>query len=228
MVGHMCDTLITESDVTSSMMGEMYRQLASAQLRGRLFKTGYRRTKASPKEVQIGTTGQNAAITMGCGVSAVATGTSLQLVPGTSQLKTPPRPVRLVTVPKAPVSTQTVAVTSPSNPVAQTLIISMRQIQDKTSQTLTTVKQQPSSTTATAPVWKAAIAVKRRGRPKTQPVATCQMLDTVDEVNEDSQMYPDLDFGETESEAADLCEILDKNSDLSVDKPLIDLATDQT
>ena len=41
-------------------------------------------------------------------------------------------------------------------------------------------------------------------------------------------MYPDLNFGETESEAADLCEILDKNSDLSVDKPLIDLAADQT
>ena len=29
-VGHMCNTLITESDVTSSMMGEMYRQLPSA------------------------------------------------------------------------------------------------------------------------------------------------------------------------------------------------------
>ena len=73
-----------------------------------------------------------------------------------------------------------------------------------------------------------AITVKRRGRPKAQPVATCQMLDTIEEVNEDSQMYPDLDFGETESEAADLCEILDENSDLSVDEPLIDLATDQT
>ena len=127
-VGHMCNTLITESDVTSSMMGEMYRQLASAQLRGRLYKTGYRRTKASPKEVQIGTTGQNTAITTGDGVSAVATGTTVVPVPGTSQLKTPPRPVRLVTVPKAPVSTQTVVVTSPSSPVPQTPIISMRQI----------------------------------------------------------------------------------------------------
>ena len=103
----------------------------------------------------------------------------------------------------------------------------MRQIQDKTPQTLTTIKQ-PSNTNATAPVWKAAIAVKRRGRSKVQPVATCQMLDTIEEVNEDSQIYPDLDFGETESEAADLCEILDENSDLSVDEPLIDLATDQT
>ena len=108
-------TLVTESDVTSSMMEEMYRQLASAQLRGRLYKTGYRRTKASPREVQIGTTSQNAAKTTGHGISAVATGTPVQPVPGTSQLKTPPRLVRLVTVPKAPVATQTVAVTSPSS-----------------------------------------------------------------------------------------------------------------
>ena len=177
-------------------MGEMYRQLASAQLRGRLYKTGYR-TKASPKEVQMGTTGQSAAIPAGHGVSAVVTGTPVPPVPGTSQLKTPPRPVRLVTVPKAPVSTQTVVVTSPSSPVPQTPIISMRQIQDKIPQTLTTVKQQPLSTTVTAPAQKAALAVKRRGRPKAQPVATCQVLDTIEEVNEDSQMYPDLDFGET-------------------------------
>ena len=223
----MRNTLVTESDVTSSMMGEMYRQLASAQLRGRLYNTGYRRTKTSPREVQIGTTSQNTVITTGRAVSAVAAGTPAALMPGMSQLRTPPRPVRLVTVPKTPVTTQTVAVTSPSSPVPQTPIISMRQIQDRTPQTLTTIKQ-PSNTTATAPVQKAAIAVKRRGRPKAQPVATCQMLDTIEEINEDSQMYPDLDFGETESEAADLCEILDENSDLSVDKPLIDLATDQT
>ena len=54
------------------------------------------------------------------------------------------------------------------------------------------------------------------------------MLDTIEEVNEDSQIYPDFNFDETESEAVDLCEILDENSDLSVDEPLIDLAIDQT
>ena len=110
-VGHMHNTLVTESDVTSSMMGEMYRQLASAQLRERLYKTGYRRTKASPKEVQVGTMGQNTAITTVHGVSAFTTGASGPLVPGMSQLKTPPRLVRLVTVPKAPISMQTVVVT---------------------------------------------------------------------------------------------------------------------
>ena len=37
----------------------------------------------------------------------------------------------------------------------------------------------------TAPARKVAVAVKRRGRPKAQPVATCQVLDTIEEVNED-------------------------------------------
>ena len=171
----MHNTLITESDVTSSMMGEMYRQLASAQLRGRLYKTGYRRMKTVPKEVQAGVTGQSTAITAGHGVSTVTTGTPGPPMPGTPQLKTPPRPVRLVTVPRAPITTQTVAVTSPSSLVPQTPIISMRQIQDKTPQTLTTIKQQPLNMTTTAPAQKAAMAVKRRGRPKAQPVATCQV-----------------------------------------------------
>ena len=102
----------------------------------------------------------------------------------------------------------------------------MKQIQDKTPQTLATIKQELPNVTMTASAWKVAMAVKRRGRPKAEPVATCQVLDTIEEVNEDSQIYPDLDFGETESEAADLCEILEENSDLSTEEPLIDLATD--
>ena len=149
-------------------------------------------------------------------------------MPGTPQLKTPPRLVRLVTVPRVPISTQTVLVTSPSSPVPQTPIISMKRIQDKTPQVVTTIKQELTNVPTTASAWRAAIAVKRRGRPKAQSLATCQVLDTIEEVNEDSQVYPDLDFGKTESEAVDLCEILEENSDLSIDEPLIDLATDQT
>ena len=110
------------------MMGEMYRQLASAQLRGRLYKTGYRRMKAVPKEVQAGVTGQSTAAAAGCGISAVTMGMPGPPIPGTPQSKTPSRPVRLVTVPKAPISAQTVVVTSPSSLVPQTPVISMRQI----------------------------------------------------------------------------------------------------
>ena len=125
-------------------------------------------------------------------------------------------------MPRAPIPAQTVAVTTPSSPIPQTPIINMNRIHDKIPQPVTTIKE-PSNVTMTASAWKVAIAVKRRGRPRAQPV-----LDTIEEVNEDSQIYPDLDFGKTESEAADLCEILEENSDLSTDEPLIDLATDQT
>ena len=161
----MHNTLVTESDVTSSMMGEMYRQLASAQLRGRLYKTGYRRTKASPKEVQIGTTSQNADITTGHGVNAIVAGTPAASAPNTSQFRTPSRSVRLVTVPKGPVTTQTMAVNTSSSPVPQTPIVSMRQIQDKTPQTLTNIRQ-PSNTTVTAPVQKAAVVAKEKSQVK--------------------------------------------------------------
>ena len=150
---------------------------------------------------------------MGRGVSAIVTGTPAALAPNTSQLRTPSRSVRLVTVPKGPVATQTMTVNSPSSPVPQTPIVNMRQVQDKTPQTLTNIRQ-PSNTTVTVPVRKAAVVAKRNLRSKAQPVATCQMLDTIEEVNEDSQAYPNFNFGETESEAADLCEILDENSDL--------------
>ena len=164
--------------------------------------------KVAPKEVQVGVTGQSTAIAAGCGVSTVTTGMPGLTIPGTLQLKTPPRLVRLVTVPKAPTPAQTVAMTSPNSPVPQTPIISIKQIQDKTPQTVATIKQEPPYVPMTASAQKVAMAVKRRGRPKAQPVAICQVLDTIEEVNEDSQIYPDLDFGETESEAANLCEIL--------------------
>ena len=45
-------------------------------------------------------------------------------------------------------------------------------MQDKTPQVVTTIKQELTNVTMTAPAWRAAIAVKRRGRPKAQPVAT--------------------------------------------------------
>ena len=153
------------------------------------------------------------------------TGTPAASAPNMSQFRTPSRSVRLVTILKGPVATQTTTVNTSSSPVPQTPIVSMRQIQDKTPQTLTNIRQ-PSNTTA--PVQKAAVVAKRNLRSRAQPVATCQMLDMIVEVNEDSQAYPNFDFGETESEAADLCEILDENSDLGVDQPPIDLAIDQT
>ena len=108
-------------------------------------------------------TGQTAAVTTGCGVSTVAMGTPGPPIPGTPQLKTPPRPVRLVAMPRAPFSTQTVAVTTPSTPILQTQIINMNWIQDKTPQPVTTIKQEPSNVAMIASAQKVSVAVKKRG-----------------------------------------------------------------
>ena len=129
---------------------------------------------------------------------------------------------------RTPAPTQTTGTTKISSPVPQTPIINISCIQDKTPQTTVSVKQEPTTMTPAAPAWKVAVAVRRRGRPRNQLVATCQVMDTIEEVNEDSPMYFDPDFEETESEAADLCEILEGNSDLDMDKPMIDFTGDQT
>ena len=129
---------------------------------------------------------------------------------------------------RTPVLTQTTGATKISLPVPQTPINNINHIQDKTPQATVSVKQEPTTTTPATPAWKVAVAVRRRGRPRNQLVATCQVLDTIEEVNEDSPMYYDPDFEETESEAADLCEILEENSHLDMDKPMIDFTGDQT
>ena len=59
-------------------------------------------------------------------------------------------------------------------------------------------------------------------------MAPCQVMDAIEEVNEDLQICSEPDFGETKSEAADLCEILENNSDLDIDEPMIDFTGDQT
>ena len=133
-----------------------------------------------------------------------------------------------MTAARTSVPTQTTGVTLTSSPVPQIPIINISHIQDKTPQAIVSVKQEPTTMTPAAPAQMVAVAVRRRGRPRNQPVATCQDLDTIEEVNEDSPMYFNPDFEETESEAADLCEILEENSDLNMDEPMIDFTGNQT
>ena len=57
------------------------------------------------------------------GVSASVAGMPAALAPNTSQFRTPSRSVRLVTVPKGPVATQTTTVNTSSSPVPQTPIV---------------------------------------------------------------------------------------------------------
>ena len=226
-VGHIRNTLVTESDVTSSMMGDMYQQLAT-QMKGKIYKTGYRQAKLVSREAQ-GSMAMQTSIMTTDQINTTVIGSPGPPIPGTPQLRTPPRPTQVVTtVGRTLIPTQTTGVTTVALPIPQMPLININCIQDKTPQATVTVKQEPMGMVTTAPAQKVAVATRRRGRPRNQPVATCQILDAIEEVNEDSQMYSDPDFGETESEAADLCEILENNSDLNIDEPMIDFTGDQT
>ena len=47
VLGQMQDTLVTTSDVTNKMMGELYKQVAAAKLKGQLYKRGYKKAIAN-------------------------------------------------------------------------------------------------------------------------------------------------------------------------------------
>ena len=92
-------------------------------------------------------------------------------IPGTSQLRTPPRPTQIVTtISRTPNPTQTTGVTTAASPIPQMPLININHIQDKTPQATVTVKQEPTGMVTTAPAQKVAVATRRRGRPRNQLV----------------------------------------------------------
>ena len=122
-----------------------------------------------PKEAQVGTAVQTPAVTTNQNITTTI-GSPGPPIPGTPQLRTPPRPTQVVTMAaRAPAPTQTTNTTRMSLPVPQTPIINISHIQDKTPQATVSVKQEPTTMTPAAPVQKVAIAVRRRGRPRNQP-----------------------------------------------------------
>ena len=133
--------------------------MASAQLRGKLYKTGYRWAKALPKETQGNTAVQTPVMTTYQTIST-ATGSPGLPIPGTPQLRNPPRPTWVVmTVGRTPVPTQATGVTTVASSIPQTPLINISHIQDRTPQTTVTVKKEPTSTAPAAPAWKVAVAV---------------------------------------------------------------------
>ena len=82
------------------------------------------------------------------------------LIPGTPQLRTPPRPTQVVTmVARTPAPTQTIGTATISSLVPQTPIINIVHIQDKTPQTTVSIKQEPMSMTPAAPAQKVVVTV---------------------------------------------------------------------
>ena len=133
--------------------------MPSAQLRGKLYKTGYRRAKAVPKETQVSSAVWTPTVTTNQNITNMMRYPGPP-IPGTPQLRTPPRPTWVVTsVARTHAPTQTIGATTMSSLVPQTPIINISCIQDKTPQTTVSIKQEPTSMTPAASAWKAAVAV---------------------------------------------------------------------
>ena len=72
------------------MMGDMYWQLAT-QMKGKIYKTGYRQAKVVSKEAQ-GSTAMQTPIMTTNQINMTAIGSPGPPISGTPQLRTPPRP----------------------------------------------------------------------------------------------------------------------------------------
>ena len=216
VVGQMQHTLITSSDITNKMMGELYKQLAAAELKGQLYKRGYKRAKASI--AQSGT--------------MATTITPAQTAPRTTQYVTSATPAQ----------TAPVTVTVAMNPTVQ--LTKIKQDPNSTASYITKAikiprgitngktyfaSATPKTVTAGAtPVTTATIKVLRtmtfktgdkKSKSTTVPTSSkskivktkldsCQSLDTIPEEEPDDEPEPVEVLEVLDTEAEELCSIL--------------------
>ena len=216
VVGQMQHTLIMSSDITNKMMGELYKQLAAAELKGQLYKRGYKRAKASI--AQSGT--------------MATTITPAQTAPRTTQYVTSTTPVQTapVTVPVAMNPTvQLTKIKQDPNSTASYITKAIKIPRGITNAKTYFASAAPKTVTAGAtPVTTATIKVPRTmtfktgdKKSKSTTVSTsskskivktkpdsCQSLDTIPEEEPDDEPEPIEMLEVSDTEAEELCSIL--------------------
>ena len=213
VVGQMQHTLITSSDIPNKMMGELYKQLAAAELKGQLYKRGYKRAKASiaqsgtmattitpaqtaPRTTQYVTSttpAQTAPVTV-----PVAMNPTVQLTKIKQDLNSMASYItKAIKIPRGITNAKTYfasatpkTVTAGATPVTTTTI--------KVSQTMTFKTGDKKSKSITVPASSKSKVVK------TKP-DSCQSLDTIPEEEPDDEPEP-IEVSDTEAE--ELCSIL--------------------
>ena len=216
VVGQMQHTLITSSDITNKMMGELYKQLAAAELKGQLYKRGYKRAKASMAQSGTMTT----------------TMTPAQTVPRVTQYPTSTAPIQTIPITVPAAMNPTVQLTRVKHDPSSTASYITKAI--KIPRGITDAKAYfaaatPKTVTAGAtPVTTATIKVPRTmtlktGDKKSKTVTiptsskpkivktssdTCQSLDTIPEEDPNDEIEPEEEIIVSDTEAEDLCSIL--------------------
>ena len=218
VVGQMQHTFTTTSDITNKMMGELYKQLAAAELKSQLYRKGYRKAKANvtqPGTATIPTTiTPMTAPVVTTQVPAVATpiaataGPSMNPVVQLTRVKTEPSSTapfttikRTINIPRGITNAQAYfASKSPATAVA-----------GATTTTTTTTATRTLKGGNSGKSFKQTKATfgSTGGRPRVKKTDACQALETIPETHPELESDPLIELDVSDTEAGDLCEILD-------------------
>ena len=218
VVGQMQHTFTTTSDITNKMMGELYKQLAAAELKSQLYRKGYRKAKANvtqPGTATIPTTiTPMTAPVVKTQVPAVATpiaataGPSMNPVVQLTRVKTEPSSTtpftsikRTINIPRGITNAQAYfASKSPATAVA-----------GATTTTTTTTATRTLKGGNSGKSFKQTKATfgSTGSRPRVKKTDACQALETIPDAHPELESDPLIELDVSDTEAGDLCEILD-------------------
>ena len=197
-------------------MGELYKQLAATELKGQLYKRGYKRAKASIAQTR----------------TMATTMTPAQATPRTTQYTTSTAPVQTIPVTVPAAMNPTVQLTrvkhdpnSTASYVTKTIKIPRGITNAKayfaaatpkavtagtTPVTTTTIKVPRTMTLKTGDKKSKTITVPTSSKPKAVKTKSdsCQSLDTIPEEEPDDELEPVEEIIVSDTEAEELCSIL--------------------
>ena len=218
VVGQMQHTFTMTSDITNKMMGELYKQLAAAELKSQLYRKGYRKAKANV--TQTGTMTVPTTITPATApvvttqVPAVATpiaataGPSMNPVVQLTRVKTEPSSTapfttvkRTINIPQGITNAQAYfASKSPATAVAGATTTTMTTTATRTLKGGNSGKSFKQTKTTFG---------STGSRPRVKKTDACQALETIPEAHPELESDPLIELDVSDTEAGDLCEILD-------------------
>ena len=218
VVGQMQHTFTTTSDITNKMMGELYKQLAAAELKSQLYRKGYRKAKANVTQTSTMTVPTTitpvTAPVVTTQVPAMATpiaataGPSMNPVVQLTRIKTEPSSTapfttvkRTINIPRGITNAQAYfASKSPATAVAGAT----------TTTTTTTATRTLKGGNSGKSFKQTKTTFGSTGsRPRVKKTDACQALETIPEAHPELESDPLIELDVSDTEAGDLCEILD-------------------
>ena len=218
VVGQMQHTFTTTSDITNKMMGELYKQLAAAELKSQLYRKGYRKAKANVTQTGIMTVPTTitpvTAPVKTTQVPAVATpiaataGPSMNPVVQLTRVKTEPSSTAPFTTVKRTINIPQGITNAQAYFASKSPATSVAGVTTTTTTTTATRTLKGGNSGKNFKQTKATYG-STGSRPRVKKTDACQALETIPEVHPELELDPLIELDVSDTEASDLCEILD-------------------